>query len=124
MDAHDPVALARALIRCPSVTPHEGGALLLLENVLEPYGFEKHRMTFTDPGTPDVDNLYARFGRQGPNLCFAGHTDVVPPGKDSDWSHPPFAAEVHDGYLYGRGDPNDHRQGWFARLVVVSDHRR
>ena len=103
MDAHDPVAIARALIRCPSVTPHDGGALLLLENILEPYGFEKHRMTFTEPGTPDIDNLYARFGRQGPNLCFAGHTDVVPPGKDTDWSHPPFAAEIQDGFLYGRG---------------------
>ncbi len=103
MDAHDPVTLAQALIRCPSVTPKEAGALVLLENILSPFGFEVHRMTFTEPGTPDVDNLYARYGLQGPNLCFAGHTDVVPPGKDSDWHHPPFAAEIHDGFLYGRG---------------------
>ncbi len=103
MDVHDPVSLARALIRCRSVTPNEGGALTLLENILEPYGFEVHRMTFSEPGTPDVENLYARYGQQGPNLCFAGHTDVVPPGKDGDWTYPPFAAEIHGDYLYGRG---------------------
>ncbi len=103
MDAHDPVSLAKALIRCPSVTPNEGGAQVLLDNVLQPYGFDVHRMTFTEAGTPDVENLYARYGLQGPNLCFAGHTDVVPPGKDSDWTVPPFAAEQRDGFLYGRG---------------------
>ena len=103
MDAHDPVSLTQALIRCPSVTPKEAGALTLLENVLAPYGFEVHRMTFSDVDTPDVENLYARFGTQGPNLCFAGHTDVVPPGKESDWTYPPFGAEIHNGYLYGRG---------------------
>ena len=103
LNPHDPVSLTQALIRCPSVTPHEGGALSLLENVLEPYGFEVHRMTFAEPGTPDVENLYARHGLQGPNLCFAGHTDVVPPGPEGNWKHPPFAAEIHDGVLYGRG---------------------
>jgi succinyl-diaminopimelate desuccinylase len=103
MDVHDPVSLAQALMRCPSVTPNEGGALTLLENVLEPYGFAIHRMTFTEGGTSDVENLYARYGLQGPNLCFAGHTDVVPPGKESDWTHPPFAAEIQGDYLYGRG---------------------
>lgn len=103
MDVHDPVSLAQALIRCPSVTPDEGGALTLLENALSGCGFEVHRMTFTEPGTPDVENLYARHGLQGPNLCFAGHTDVVPTGPESNWTHPPFAAEIHDGVLYGRG---------------------
>lgn len=103
MDAHDPVSLTQALIRCRSVTPDEGGALTLLENVLGAYGFEVHRMTFAEPGTPDVENLYARHGLQGPNLCFAGHTDVVPPGNEAQWTHPPFAAEIHDGVLYGRG---------------------
>ena len=72
MDAHDPVSLAQALIRCRSVTPEEGGALTLLENVLGAYGFDIHRMTFSEPGTPDIENLYARHGLQGPNLCFAG----------------------------------------------------
>ena len=103
MDAHDPVSLAQALIRCPSVTPNEGGALTLLENVLEPHGFDVHRMTFTEADTPDVENLYARYGLQGPNLCFAGHTDVVPPGKEDSWSSPPFEAAIRDGFLYGRG---------------------
>lgn len=103
MDIHDPVTMAQALIRCPSVTPKEAGALKLLDNLLEPIGFDVHRMTFSAPDTPDVENLYARYGLQGPNLCFAGHTDVVPPGKDSDWTHPPFGAEIHDGVLYGRG---------------------
>ena len=62
MDVQDPITLAQALIRCPSVTPKEAGALLLIENLLEPLGFEVHRMTFSEPGTPDVENLYARFG--------------------------------------------------------------
>jgi succinyl-diaminopimelate desuccinylase len=100
---HDPVHLAQALVRCPSVTPEEGGALALLERVLAPAGFACHRLLMTEPGTPDVDNLYARFGRGQPNLCFAGHTDVVPVGDEKAWSKPPFAAEIHDGVLYGRG---------------------
>ena len=100
------LSLAQALIRCPSVTPKEGGALTLLQSILEPAGFACHRMTFTEAGTPDVENLYARFGdasSNGPTLCFAGHTDVVPPGDESAWTHPPFAAEVADGMLWGRG---------------------
>ncbi len=103
LDAKDPVALTQALIRCPSVTPHEGGALTLLHEILAPAGFECHRMTFIEMGTPDVENLYARFGKDGPNLCFAGHTDVVPPGHLDAWTVPPFAAEIRDGILYGRG---------------------
>jgi len=99
----DPVALAQALIRCQSVTPHEAGALTLLQNVLEAAGFECHRVTFSEPGTADVENLYARIGTLGPNLCFAGHTDVVPPGDVAAWTVPPFAAEIRDGLLYGRG---------------------
>jgi succinyl-diaminopimelate desuccinylase len=102
-DPRDPIALAQALLRCPSVTPAEGGALSLLQAVLERAGFVCHRMTFTEPGTPDVENLYARFGAKGPNLCFAGHTDVVPPGDDKAWTHPPFGAEIENGILYGRG---------------------
>ncbi len=101
--ATDPVSLTEALIRCPSVTPHEGGALRLLERVLQPAGFECHALTFTEPGTPDVDNLDARLGTHGPNLCFAGHTDVVPPGNESAWTSPPFDAVIRGGKLYGRG---------------------
>ncbi len=99
----DPVALTQALLRCESVTPHEGGALTLLQNVLEPLGFICHRMVFSEPGTPDVDNLYARLGTGRPHLCFAGHTDVVPVGDETRWTVPPFAGEIHDGKLYGRG---------------------
>ena len=102
-DTKDPVAGAQALIRCPSVTPEEGGALALLEQLLAPRGFDCHRMTFSAPGTPDVENLYARLGSAGPNLCFAGHTDVVPPGDEAAWTHPPFAADISGGMLYGRG---------------------
>jgi len=103
MDLKDPVALTQALVRCPSVTPEEGGALTLLQNTLEAHGFEVHRMTMREEGTPDVQNLYARFGRQGPNLCFAGHTDVVPPGDEKNWRYAPFSAEIVDGVMYGRG---------------------
>jgi succinyl-diaminopimelate desuccinylase len=102
-DPTDPVALTHALIRCRSVTPDEGGALSLLESVLKPAGFQCHRMTMTEAGTPDVENLYARFGSAGPNLCFAGHTDVVPPGNETDWTHGPFDGAIVDGKLYGRG---------------------
>ncbi len=103
LDPLDPVALTAALIRCPSVTPDEAGALTLLQTALEPAGFTCHRMTFSEAGTPDVENLYARAGASGPNLCFAGHTDVVPPGNLAAWSVPPFAAVIRDGLLYGRG---------------------
>ena len=99
----DPVALTQALVRCPSVTPDEAGALALLEQVLKPAGFACHRLVMTEPGTPDVENLYARFGRGQPHLCFAGHTDVVPVGDERAWTRPPFGAEIHDGVLYGRG---------------------
>lgn len=103
VDATDPVALAQELIRCESVTPADAGAQKLLQSVLEPLGFTCHRMTFSDQDTPDIDNLYARLGTKGPNVCFAGHTDVVPPGPLEKWSSPPFAAEIRDGVLYGRG---------------------
>jgi succinyl-diaminopimelate desuccinylase len=101
--ACDPVALAQALMRCRSVTPAEGGALTLLESLLGPRGFACHRLKMTAPGTADVDNLYARWGEGAPHLCFAGHTDVVPPGDERAWHHPPFGAEIADGRLYGRG---------------------
>lgn len=103
LDPKNPVALTQALIRCESVTPDEGGALTLLENVLGPAGFTCYRMTFSEPGTPDVENLYARIGAGEPHICFAGHTDVVPPGNLEAWSFPPFGGEIRDGILYGRG---------------------
>ena len=99
----DPIALAQALIRCESVTPADGGALAVIEAALQPAGFTCHRMTFTAPGTPAIDNIYARRGTIGPNLCFAGHTDVVPVGDATAWTQPPFAANIDNGVLYGRG---------------------
>ena len=114
----DPVALTQALIRCESVTPNEGGALTLLQNVVEPAGFQCHRLPFTEPGTPDVDNLYARLGTGRPHLCFAGHTDVVPIGNEAAWKFPPFGGEVHDGILYGRGAVD--MKGCVAAFVAAS----
>ncbi len=99
----DPVAIARDLIRCPSVTPEDGGALGFLQGLLEQAGFTVHRTIFTEPGTVPIDNLYARIGLAKPNLLFAGHTDVVPAGNEAAWSHPPFAGEVAGDILYGRG---------------------
>jgi succinyl-diaminopimelate desuccinylase len=100
---HSPLSLAQSLLRCPSVTPEEGGALAFIEGVLKEAGFEVHRPVFSEPGTPDVENLYARYGRGEPYLLFAGHTDVVPPGDASRWTHDPFSGEIHGGELYGRG---------------------
>jgi succinyl-diaminopimelate desuccinylase len=99
----DPVAIARDLVRCRSVTPEEGGALTYLQGLLAQAGFETHRIVFAEPGTAPVDNLYARTGLAKPNLVFAGHTDVVPAGNEAAWSHPPFAGEVAGDKLYGRG---------------------
>ena len=99
----DPVALTQALIRRPSVTPKDEGALDVLQQALTGLGFACHRLRFEAEGTPAVDNLYARLGTGRPNFCFAGHTDVVPPGDAARWRADPFAAEVRDGLLYGRG---------------------
>ena len=117
----DPVRLAQALIRCRSVTPAEGGALTFLQSVLEPAGFACHRMTMTEPGTPDVENLYARLGTGAPHLCFAGHTDVVPAGDEAAWTHPPFGGEVADGVLYGRGAV-DMKGGLACFLAATLEH--
>jgi succinyl-diaminopimelate desuccinylase len=94
----DPVPILQALIRCKSVTPAEGGALTVLEDVLKPLGFACERLKFAE-----VDNLYARIGSGAPHFCFAGHTDVVPEGDSNIWSHAPFAADIADGFVYGRG---------------------
>jgi succinyl-diaminopimelate desuccinylase len=99
----DPVTIARDLLRCPSVTPEEGGALVYLHDLLAKAGFDVHRMTFAEPGTAPIENLYARIGTERPNLVFAGHTDVVPPGDAKAWRHPPFTGEIDGGMLYGRG---------------------
>jgi succinyl-diaminopimelate desuccinylase len=117
----DPVILARDLLRCPSVTPAEGGALSFLEGVLKKAGFTVHRVTFSAPGTADVDNLYARIGDAAPHLTFAGHTDVVPPGDEKHWSHPPFSGDIEGGMLYGRGAV-DMKGGIACFLAAALDH--
>jgi succinyl-diaminopimelate desuccinylase len=99
----DPVEFTADLIRCPSITPSEGGALDLLQHTLEGLGFKCYRLPFSDVDTPDVDNLYARYGKATPNFCFAGHTDVVPTGPVEEWSANPFHAEVKDDVIIGRG---------------------
>ena len=110
--------IARALIRCPSVTPAEGGAIAYLEDLLGKAGFETHRLTFSAPGTPDVENLYARIGDGAPHLTFAGHTDVVPTGDETLWRFPPFSAEIADGRVWGRGAVD--MKGGIAAFVAAA----
>ena len=100
---NDAVSITRDLVRCPSVTPADAGALGVLENLLKAAGFEVHRVTFGEPGTADIDNLYARIGDSAPHITFAGHTDVVPAGDEAAWSHGAFSGDIKDGFLYGRG---------------------
>lgn len=99
----DALSFAQALIRCRSVTPADDGALAVAAEALAGAGFEVHRPVFSAPGMPDVANLFARIGRDGPSLVFAGHTDVVPAGDAAGWTHDPFGGAVADGVLYGRG---------------------
>ncbi len=117
----DPVAIARDLIRCPSVTPEDGGALAYLHDVLAKAGFAVHRMTFAEPGTAPIENLYARIGTEKPNLMFAGHTDVVPPGDEAAWRHAPFAGEIAGDKLYGRGAV-DMKGGIACFVAAALDH--
>src|SRR5712671_6627933 len=117
----DPTALARDLLRCPSVTPAEAGALGLIEGVLKAAGFTVHRVTFAEPGTAPVENLYARVGTASPHFAFAGHVDVVPPGEQAKWTHPPFAGEIADGTLYGRGAV-DMKGAIASALAATLDH--
>nr|WP_213393878.1 succinyl-diaminopimelate desuccinylase [Yoonia sp.] len=113
----DPVALTADLVRCPSVTPDEGGALVLLEDLLTKGGF-----TCTRVDRGGVSNLFARWGRQGANRTFGfnGHTDVVPLGDEAAWTMPPFGAVIKDGYLYGRGS-TDMKSGVAAFAAAAVD---
>ncbi|MET0941795.1 MAG: succinyl-diaminopimelate desuccinylase [Mesorhizobium sp.] len=117
----DPAANLAILIRCPSVTPAEGGALAALERLLEPMGFSVERPVFSEEGTPSIENLYARLSGNGPHLMFAGHTDVVPPGDEDAWTHSPFSAEIADGHMYGRGAV-DMKGGIACFLAAVARH--
>jgi succinyl-diaminopimelate desuccinylase len=117
----DAVSITRDLIRCRSVTPADAGALGVLENILKAAGFEIHRVTFSEPGTADVDNLYARIGTSAPHITFAGHTDVVPPGDETAWSHGAFSGEIKDGFVYGRGAV-DMKGGIACSVAAVLEH--
>ncbi|USG61752.1 succinyl-diaminopimelate desuccinylase [Sneathiella marina] len=99
----DVVPLTQELMNCPSITPADAGALDVLQKALEKIGFTCQRLVFSDENTPDVDNLYARFGSEAPNFCFAGHTDVVPVGDEAAWKTGPFESVIKNGILYGRG---------------------
>lgn len=113
----DPVDLTAQLVRCPSVTPAEGGALVLLEKLLSASGFDCTRV---DRG--GISNLYARWGRKGANRTFGfnGHTDVVPLGNRDDWTVDPFGAEIKDGFMYGRGT-TDMKSGVAAFVAAAID---
>ncbi len=113
--------IASNLIRCPSVTPAEGGALTYLEALLTQAGFCCSRLVFSEPGTADVNNLYARIGSGSPHVCFAGHTDVVPPGDPAAWTYPPFDARIENGILYGRGAA-DMKGGVAASVAAALAH--
>jgi succinyl-diaminopimelate desuccinylase len=122
-DPTDPVALTQALVRCPSVTPEEGGALALLDAVLSSHGYRVERPVFSEPGTADVENLYARIGTEAPVFVIAGHTDVVPVGDAAAWTHDPFGASIVDGSLYGRG-ACDMKGGVAAMVAAALRYRR
>ena len=113
--------LAQALIRCPSVTPKTAGVFDVIEEFLVPLGFVAQRHTFHEEGFDPVENLYLRYGTQAPNFCFAGHTDVVPPGDEAAWNVPPFAAEIRGGELYGRG-AEDMKGAIAAFMVAVREY--
>ncbi len=116
----DPVKLAQELIRCPSITPKDAGVMEVLTAHLKSLGFQCHLVTFSDaPGEP-TQNLYARLGTAQPNLCFAGHVDVVPTGDASKWSVDPFSATIRDGYLIGRGT-EDMKSAIAAFVAAVSE---
>lgn len=118
-DARDPVALTQALVRCASVTPNAGEALDLLEAVLGPLGFACRRLRFEGDGSYPVDNLFAKRGEGRPHLAFAGHVDVVPPGERGRWELDPFAGEIRDGKLFGRGSA-DMKSGVAAFVAAVA----
>jgi succinyl-diaminopimelate desuccinylase len=122
-DPLDPVALAAALVRCPSVTPAEAGALSLLESVLAPAGYTVYRPVFAEDGQADVENLYARIGTDGPVFVIAGHTDVVPVGDLAAWTRDPFSGEIVGGKLHGRG-ACDMKSGLAAMVAAALRFRR
>ena len=116
--APDPAELAARLIRRPSVTPRDEGALDIVAATLQELGFSCHRLVFDGEGSEPIHNLYARLGTARPNLCFAGHTDVVPAGAPDAWSFDPFSGAVRDGELCGRGAVD--MKGAIAAFIIAA----
>lgn len=116
----DPVPILQRLIACQTVTPEEGGALGLVEELMREKGFRGERLKFSETGTPDVENLFAVYGTDAPHFCFAGHTDVVPPGDEKSWRHSPFGGEIDNGAIYGRG-ARDMKGSIAAFMAAASD---
>ncbi len=112
--------LTRDLLRCPSVTPADAGALAVVETALAGAGFQTHRLTFSEAGTPDIENLFAKIGEGGPHLAFAGHTDVVPAGDLARWRFHPFWGEIAEGKIFGRG-ASDMKGGIAAFVAATLD---
>jgi succinyl-diaminopimelate desuccinylase len=117
----DPVALAAQLVRCPSITPADAGALDVLETALRAIGFTTYRLRFGAAPDGPVENLFARLGTAAPHFAFAGHTDVVPPGDLAAWSIDPFAGCIADGRLVGRG-ANDMKGALAAMVAAAQRH--
>jgi len=120
--ASNAISLAQAMIRCPSVTPEEAGVLGVLAKALQDAGFATRRLDFAEPGMPDIANLYASIGSGSPHFCFAGHVDVVPVGDLRAWTVDPFAADIIDGTLYGRGAA-DMKAAIAAFVAAVAQYR-
>ena len=111
--------LAKELIKFPSITPIDAGVMSFFEKKLKKLGFRTKIITFKDKKNKPVKNLYARLGNKGPNFCYAGHLDVVPPGNLNDWTVNPFKPKVKNGHLIGRG-ANDMKSSIAAFVSAVS----
>ena len=116
----NPIKLTQALVKCQSITPKDDGALLVVQDHLSSMGFDCSPLLFSGNGSYEVKNLFATIGSDGPHLAFAGHTDVVPPGNESSWKHPPFSAIIEDDKLYGRG--TEDMKSNIACFISATEH--
>ena len=103
MPVYNEITLAKELIRFPSITPIDAGTMNFLSKKLKSLGFKCKILEFKSKNSEPVKNLYAKLGKSRPNFCYAGHTDVVPPGNESSWKYKPFSATIDGDKLYGRG---------------------
>ena len=120
MKNFDELQLSKDLISFPSITPIDAGAINYLAKKLKQLGFNCKILDFKDKKNPTIKNLYARLGNKQPNLCYAGHTDVVPPGNIEDWTVNPFKPTVKNNYLIGRG-ANDMKSSIACFLSAVNN---